>query len=450
MTSGERRVASSLVSVIAVRMLGLFMILPVFVDYAQELNGYTVMLAGLAIGIYGLTQGLFQIPMGMLSDRIGRKPVIVAGLLVFAAGSVVAAMSETIYGVIAGRALQGVGAIASAVMALAADLTREEQRMKVMAMIGMSFGASFVLALILGPLLHGWFGLAGIFWLTSGLAIVAILIVLLRVPTPVLSAVNRDSGVELGWFRKVVSDTQLLRLDVGVLILHMIMTATFMAVPLILKSQLALETASHWRVYLPVLILSIVLILPFIILAERKRLMKQVLVTAIVVLSMACLGLYNLHQSLVGMVMMLVLFFAAFNLLEASLPSLVAKTAPAAHKGTAMGAFSSAQFLGAFLGGIGGGWVSQEFGIEGIFLGNAVLASLWVLLAATMHEPQYLSSYTLQIGTIDEEKARKLASELTSVEGVAEAVVIPEDGIAYLKVDKRLLDQDALYVFSAS
>lgn len=359
-------------------------------------------------------------------------------------------MSESIYGVIAGRALQGVGAIASAVMALAADLTREEQRMKVMAMIGMSFGASFILALVLGPLLHGWFGLAGIFWVTSILAILAILIVLLRVPTPVMSASNRDSGVELGWFRKVVSDSQLIRLDVGVLILHMIMTATFMAVPLILKSQLGLETASHWRVYLPVLILSIAMILPFIILAERKRLMKQVLVAAVIVLSLACLGLYNWHQSLSGMVLMLVLFFAAFNLLEASLPSLVAKTAPAAHKGTAMGAFSSSQFLGAFLGGICGGYLSQEYGLEGVFLGNAVLAGFWVVIAATMRQPRYLSSYTLQIGSVDENKARTLVSQLTAVKGVAEAVVIPEDGVAYLKVDKRSLDQDALYAFSAS
>ncbi|MDH5777475.1 MAG: MFS transporter [Gammaproteobacteria bacterium] len=450
MTPGERRIAMSLVSIIMVRMLGLFMILPVFADYARELNGYTVMLAGLAIGIYGLTQGIFQIPMGMLSDRVGRKPVIIAGLLVFAVGSVLAAVSESIYGVIAGRALQGVGAIASAVMALAADLTREEQRMKVMALIGMSFGASFVLALIIGPLLHGWFGLSGIFWLTAGLALLAVLIVLFRVPTPVMSSSHRDTRVELGWFRKVVTEPQLIRLDIGVLILHMIMTATFMAVPLILKSQLGLETASHWRVYLPVLLLSIVMILPFILLAERKRLMKQVLVGSVIGLSLACFGLFHWHQSLIGMVTMLVLFFAAFNLLEASLPSLVAKSAPAAHKGAAMGAFSSSQFLGAFLGGVCGAVLIQNFGLEGVFLGNALLAVVWLLVAVTMAQPSYLSSYTLQLGTVDEQSAHELVMKLTAVKGVSEAVVIPEDGVAYLKVDKRELDQEALIAFSAS
>ncbi|MDH5180769.1 MAG: MFS transporter [Gammaproteobacteria bacterium] len=450
MTTGERRVALSLVSVISVRMLGLFMILPVFAVYARDLEGYTGFLAGVAIGIYGLTQGLFQIPMGMLSDRWGRKPIIITGLLVFAFGSVVAAMSTSIYGVILGRALQGMGAISSAVMALAADLTREEQRMKMMAMIGMSIGASFMLALIIGPVLHGWFGLTGIFWMTTVLALAAILIVMFRVPTPVVSNLNRDAGVEPGWFRKVIKDSQLLRLDAGVLILHMIMTATFMAVPRFLDKQFNLALTDHWRVYLPVLILSIILILPFIILAERKRMMKQVLVTSVIVLSLACLGLYHWHQSLAGMVMLLVMFFAAFNLLEASLPSLVAKTAPAAHKGTAMGVFSSSQFMGAFLGGAGGGWLGQTYGLETVFLGNAVLAGLWLFIAVTMRQPRYLSSYTLQVGRLDEVRARELVSALTAVKGVAEAVVIPEDGVAYLKVDKGSLDQEALCVFSVS
>jgi len=450
MTAGERRVALSLAGIFSVRMLGLFMILPVFALYAQEMEGYTALLAGLAIGIYGLTQGLLQIPMGLLSDRIGRKPVIIGGLCIFALGSVVAALSDSVYGVIAGRALQGAGAIASAVMALAADLTREEQRMKVMAVIGMSIGMAFAVALIVGPVLHGWFGVAGIFWVTAVLALLGILIVLWRVPTPVMSRRHRDTTIELSWFKSAISERQLLRLDVGVLILHMIMTATFMAVPLVLKNGLEMDVESHWRVYLPVLLVSIVTILPFIMLAEKKRRMKQVLVGAITVLSLSCLGLAFWHQTLTHMIIMLILFFAAFNLLEASLPSLVAKLAPAAHKGTAMGAFSSSQFMGAFLGGVLGGWLSQNFGVEGVFLGNAVLAGIWLLVAISMQQPSYLSSYLLRVGEVDEDRAEKLVDQLNAVRGVAEAVVIPEDGVAYLKVDNRKLDKDALYAFSAS
>lgn len=449
MTAGERRAAFSLAGVFAVRMLGLFMILPTFALYAKELEGYTALLAGLAIGIYGLSQGLLQIPMGMLSDRIGRKPVIIGGLLVFALGSVVAAMADSVYGVIAGRALQGAGAIASAVMALAADLTREDQRMKVMAMIGMSIGTSFALALIMGPLLHGWFGVSGIFWVTSGLAIFGIVLVIFRVPNPVVSRFHRDTNVDPGLFKKALTDGQLLRLDLGVLILHMIMTATFMAIPLILKNQMGLVAEDHWRVYLPVLILSVVLIMPLIIQAEKKRLMKQIFIGAVFGLGLACAGMYGWHQNMGGLVLMLVLFFTAFNLLEASLPSLVAKIAPATHKGTAMGAFSSAQFLGAFLGGLSGGWLSQEYGLQGVFLGNAALASVWLVFAITMKQPSYLSSYLLRVGEVDDNRAKDLVNELSEIAGVEEAVVIPEDGVAYLKVDKKVLDRDTLAAFAS-
>ncbi|MDH5446871.1 MAG: MFS transporter [Gammaproteobacteria bacterium] len=449
MTSGERRAAFSLAGVFAVRMLGLFMILPTFALYAKELQGYTAILAGLAIGIYGLTQGLLQIPMGMLSDRIGRKPVIIGGLVVFAIGSVVAAMADSVYGVIAGRALQGAGAIASAVMALAADLTREDQRMKIMAMIGMSIGMSFALALILGPMLHGWFGVSGIFWVTAGLALFGIVLVLFRVPNPVVSRFRRDATVDPGLLKKILTDGQLLRLDLGVLILHMIMTATFMAIPLILNNQMGLAAEDHWRVYLPVLILSVVLILPLIIQAEKKRLMKQIFISAVLGLGVACAGMYGLHQNMGGLVLMLVLFFTAFNLLEASLPSLVTKIAPATHKGTAMGAFSSAQFLGAFLGGLTGGWLSQEYGLQGVFLGNAVMAAIWLVFAVTMREPGYLSSYLLRVGEVDEHEAEDLVDKLSEITGVEEAVVIPEDGVAYLKVDKKVLDREALVAFSS-
>jgi len=293
MTKGERRIAMALAGVFSSRMLGLFMILPVFTLYAKELDGYSLTLAGLAIGIYGLTQALLQIPLGMLSDRIGRKPVIFAGLLVFGLGSVVAAMSHTMWGVIIGRALQGAGAIASAVLALAADLTREEHRLKVMALIGVSIGVSFGVAMVAGPLLHGWFGVPGIFWVTAGLALLAMLIVRQVIPSPVSARFHRDTEVDVGGLRKVLFDTQLLRADFGIFALHMMLMANFVVLPKILQEQFGVPGQHHWMLYLPGMAFSMLGIVPFIILAEKKRKVKQVLAFAVSLMLAAQLALAN-------------------------------------------------------------------------------------------------------------------------------------------------------------
>jgi MFS family permease len=450
MTASERRVAFSLAGVFASRMLGLFLILPVFTLYAEELTGYTATLAGIALGIYGLTQALFQIPLGMLSDRIGRKPVIIGGLLVFALGSVVAAMSTSIEGVILGRALQGAGAIASAVMALAADLTREEHRIKVMAFIGISIGISFAVAMVLGPVLHDWFGVPGIFWTTSLLALSGIGIISLFVPRPAISRFHRDTEVEINWFRHAVTDRQLLRANFGIFSLHAILMGTFIVVPQLLHHGSELDVGRHWQIYLPVLFLSMALIVPFILLAEKKRMIKQILSGAVLLLILTELGLAALSGTMVGLVIMLLLFFTAFNLLEAMLPSLVAKLAPAAHKGTAMGVYASSQFLGIFTGGLAGGWMMEHFGLQSVFIFNSALAALWLLLVISMRKPRYLSSQLLNVGSLDETTANQLADKLSRVAGVTEVTVIAEDGVAYLKVDKQELDQDALLAYSVT
>ena len=450
MTASERRVAFSLAGVFASRMLGLFLILPVFTLYAEELTGYTATLAGIALGIYGLTQALFQIPLGMLSDRIGRKPVIIGGLLVFAFGSVGAAMSTSVEGVILGRALQGAGAIASAVMALAADLTREEHRIKVMAFIGVSIGISFAVAMVLGPVLHDWFGVPGIFWTTSLLALGGIAIIWLFVPRPAISRFHRDTEVEINWFRQAVSDTQLLRVNFGIFSLHAILMGTFIVVPHLLHHGSGLDVGRHWQIYLPVLFLSMALIVPFILLAEKKRMIKQILSGAVLLLILTELGLAGLSGTMVGLVIMLLLFFTAFNLLEAMLPSLVAKLAPAAHKGTAMGVYASSQFLGIFIGGLAGGWMMEHFGLQSVFIFNSALAGLWLLLVISMRKPRYLSSQLLNVGQLDEITADQLADKLSCVAGVTEVTVIAEDGVAYLKVDKQELDRDALLAFSTT
>lgn len=448
MNPGERRAAFSLAGIYALRMLGLFMILPVFALYAQDLAGYTHTLTGLAIGIYGLTQAALQIPLGMLSDRIGRKPVIIGGLLLFALGSVVAAMSDTMWGVILGRALQGTGAIAAAVMALAADLTREEHRLKVMAIIGLSIGLAFAAAMALGPVLDRWIGVPGIFWLTAVLALAGVAVVHFAVPRPTASRFHRDTEVESTQFARVLLDPQLLRLDLGILVLHLVLTASFTVVPLVLRDQAGLAPSEHWLVYLPVMLFAIAAMIPFIVLAERGRKMKQVFVGAIGVLLLAELGMEVFSDSLLGLVLALWVFFTAFNLLEASLPSLVAKMSPVERKGTAMGVYSSAQFLGAFLGGLLGGSLYETGGPPAVFAVCAALLAVWLLAAITMRNPRYLSSYLVKVGEVAPAGAGALAAQLTQVRGVAEAVVIPEDGIAYLKVDLHALDREALRSFS--
>ncbi|VAX12522.1 Inner membrane transport protein YajR [hydrothermal vent metagenome] len=448
MTPRERHVAISLAGIFSSRMLGLFMILPVFTLYTHELKGSTLFLAGVAMGIYGLTQALFQIPLGMLSDRIGRKPVIIGGLLVFAAGSVLAALSTSIDGVIAGRALQGTGAIASAVIALAADLTREEHRVKVMALIGVSIGVSFAIAMVAGPVLHGWFGVPGIFWTTALLALGGILLVRFAVPNPTVSSFHRDTEIEVGWFLNALRDRQLLRVDAGIFILHLNLMASFIVIPRILEHGLGIPGAHHWHIYLPVMGVAMVAIVPFIIIAEKKHKIKQIMIGAIGTLILAEWGMSRLDGSLSGMVLMLLLFFTAFNLLEATLPSLIAKLAPAAHKGTAMGVYTTSQFLGVFAGGMSGGWISGHLSNEAVFMFNGSITLIWLLLAASMKSPRYFSSQLLNVGTITESAAQKLAQQLATIRGVEEAMIIAEDGVAYLKVDKANLDTDALYAFS--
>jgi MFS family permease len=448
MVPAERRAVFSLASIYALRMMGLFMILPVFAIYGQTLKGYSPALVGIAIGIYGLTQAVLQIPFGMASDHFGRKPVITLGLILFAIGSAVAAMSHTMTGVIIGRAMQGAGAIAAAVMALTADLTREENRLGAMATIGISIGFAFALSLVLGPLLNGLIGVPGIFWLTGVLSLVAIGVLHLVVPNPVHTRFHRDSSPVLSQFKTVITNTQLLRLDYGILSLHMMLTATFTTLPLALRDHAGLATNHHWFVYLPVMALAMMLMVPFVIIAEKKRRMKTIFISAILAMGIAEVVFMEFDTSLVGMIIGLMIYFIAFNILEATLPSLIAKTADPDKKGTAMGVYSSSQFFGAFIGGSLGGWLHGAVSMEAVFGLCAVIAVVWFLFAATMQNPRYLSSYLIRIGDISAEKARHLVGELTRITGVAEAVVIPEDNVAYLKVDLHALDKEALSKYS--
>ena len=434
--SQERRAGISLALIYAFRMVGLFMILPVFALYAEDLPETTPLLTGLALGIYGLTQAMLQIPFGMLSDRIGRKPVIAAGLLIFAAGSLLAASSDTIYGIIAGRALQGAGAIASALMALAADLSREERRIRMMAMIGMSIGVAFAVSMVLGPLVNEWVGVSGIFAGTAVLAVIGIGILYLFVPDPLDSHFHRDAELQTSSLASVLKTVDLLRLDVGIFALHFVLMSVFLVIPLELRDDAVLAPSQHWQLYLPVFIISVILMVPFIILAERKDMMKQVFVGAIACLIVAVLGLLS-GRDLTTIAISMLLFFVAFNLLEASLPSLVAKTAHASQKGTAMGVYSSSQFLGTFAGGALGGLAHGVWGIDAVYLVAITMLLIWFMVAVFMKKPRNLSTYLMKVADVSEQ-------DLLAVTGVIEAAIVKEEGVAYLKVEKDKLNEEKL------
>jgi len=440
----ERQGTFSLAGIYALRMLGLFMILPVFSLYAEGLEGVTPMLIGLALGIYGLTMAMFQIPFGMMSDRFGRKPIITLGLILFAVGSVVAAMSDSITGVIIGRAIQGAGAIAAAMMALLADLTREEHRTKAMAIMGVSIGMSFTLALVLGPFLSNVFGVSGIFWLTAVLAIAGIGVLYLIVPDPDPEHcyVHRDAETVPAQLKQVIFDAQLLRLDFGIMIQHGIMMAMFTALPFVLRDFLHLPSEDHAWFYLPVLVLSVFGMVPLIIIAEKKQKMKQVFLICVGSMAVAecMLGLY--HESLIAVSAGMLLFFIAFNALEASLPSLISRMAPVDGKGTAMGVYSTSQFFGAFIGGSFGGITYGAFGVQGVFYACAIAAAVWILIAVGMRVPAYLSNYMVHLDEALLDDAPSLADRLLNLAGVHEAKVVVEDCTAYLRIDKKTFNPE--------
>ena len=443
MTTSEKRAVASLASIYALRMLGLFLIMPVLSLFAEQLDGSTPSLIGMAIGIYGITQAILQIPFGLMSDRYGRKKLIIIGLLLFFAGSVVAALSTSIYGVLLGRAIQGSGAIAAPIMALVADLTQEVHRTKAMAIIGLSIGVSFGIAITAGPVIAGFIGVHGIFWLIAILSLLAILVILYKVPNPKQSKKHRDAELVPGQFIKILKNPNLLRLDYGIFVLHAILTASFVVVPLLLRDA-GLLPALHWQVYLPVFVISMAAIIPFIILAEKKRKMKPVFIGAIAALVIADLGLMQFHSSLPGIIGFLWLFFTGFNLLEATLPSLISKTAPGDLRGTAMGVYSTCQFLGAGIGGGVGGWCYGAYGASGVFIFCAAIAASWLLWSFSMTPPRYWANLLISLEQLTAQESDAFATEILTLNGVEEVTLHIDEAVAYLKVDNQVLNKEQL------
>ena len=438
MTPQELRASFGLAGIFGLRMLGMFIILPVFALYAAKLPGggsYTMV--GIALGAYGLTQACLQVPFGWLSDRWGRKPTIYLGLVIFALGSLVAALAQDVEMVIVGRIIQGAGAISAAVIALAADLTRDDQRTKAMAIIGMTIGGTFALSMAAGPVLDRMIGVPGIFALTGVLAIAALLVVRFVVPEPGGAATHK-SPVQQASFRSVVRDRQLMRLNYGIFALHSILMALFVVVPFALQAHL--PSGSHWRVYLPVMLGAIVLMLPPMLLAERRGLQKPVFVGAVSVLIGSLALLMFAGGGLSALVLGLLVFFTAFNLLEATLPSLISKRAPASAKGTAIGIYGSVQFIGTFVGAASGGWLSQHYGTPAVFGFCGTLAVVWLLLAFGMRIPSSLQTRRYQLPRTDALTASGLLRNLSGLPGVRE-VSLSGEGVAYLKVDSKGFDE---------
>lgn len=444
MTSNEYRATISLATVYAIRLIGLFMILPVFAPYAQKLTSSTPALVGLALGVYGLTQASLQIPFGMLSDRLGRKPVIILGLLIFAAGSILAATTTSIHGMILARLLQGGGAIGSTLSASVADLTRDENRTKAMAIIGVVIAFSFFIAMLLGPVLVSHLQVSGIFWLATALAGAGILITLVAVPKSRHPCFHCDSETIPDQLKTIINHSELFILDIGVFLLHAILAACFIALPIILLEKTQITTDDQWMLYAPVLAASFLVMVPWIMWAEKKRRLKENLLVAILIIALSQLGLWELYDHIIGIGVCLFLFLSAFSFLEATLPSLVSKIAPIRLKGTAMGAFSTAQYLGIFFGGTVSGLPLKHHNIQSLFLFGLLLAIIWLITAASMNQPRYVSTKIVHIGPKTDAEMKRLRHLLMDVPGVVEAALVKGDEAAYLKINKTIFKEDIL------
>lgn len=376
MSRDEVRTALALAAVFFMRMMGLFMVLPVLALYVEHLDAATPLLIGCALGIYGLTQASLQITFGKWSDRVGRRPVISVGLAIFALGGFVAAASSHIYAVILGRALQGAGAVSGATLALAADLTRPSQRTKTMAIIGMSIGAAFTISFLVGPLLDAWFGLRGVFIGGAVLGLGALALLWLVVPTPPAPAQPVEPAAAGGQG----ATRELRHLQTSVFCLHLVLAASFVSIPVLLSHGLGLPKDRHYELYIPVLAVSVLFIWP-LLRGNREHMDRRLFAAAIACLGLGEALLWLLPAHLYSMAFALTLFFTGFNYLEALLPSWISRAAPSAQKGSALGAYATGQFIGTFVGGLAGGALAGHFGTRGVFAAAALVCTGWLVFS---------------------------------------------------------------------
>ncbi len=441
----EARAILALAAILSFRMLGLFMIYPVFALYAPQYHYATPTLIGLALGAYGLSQAILQLPSSMLSDRIGRKPVIIAGLIFFLIGSLIAAFTDNIYILIIARALQGAGAIGSTVMAFAADLTRVENRTKAMAVLGMTIGISFAAAIVLGPIINAWLQLKGIFWLTALSALIGILL-LAFVPQPKKLISHHNDLNSFATLKALFFQPDLFRLNFSIMSLHLILTANFVVIPLLLK-HLEIVMVDQWRIYLPILLGAFLTVTPLLFIAEKRHHTKAMLLTGITAMAVAEFCLFQNTTKYYLVIISLYIFFTGFTLLEALLPSLITKLSPANRKGSAMGVYSSLQFLGIFLGGWCAGLLRNYFSDNSVLFFSFALSTLWLVIMLFMKKVPALRTKLVSLQPdITTQNAQQLIMQFREIPGVIDAEVSIEDCIAYLKIDHKIFDQQALNV----
>lgn len=440
MNSSEKQAIIGVGGIFALRMIGLFMIVPVFSVYGTQYTQATPFLIGLAVGIYGLGQSLCQIPMSLAADKFPRKPIILFGLILFACGGVLAATAHDIYQVIIGRALAGSGAVSAVLMALLADITREETRTKAMATMGLTIATSIMLAFAIGPVMVSSLGMSGLFWLTAAFAVCAMGL-LWFIPNPLRMLKHNLADKSIAkQLKDVLKVGDLNRLHVGIFALHLTMTAIFVILPHQLSSILGLTVRQQGYVYLPLLFIGFAIAIPFIIIAEKKQKMRQVFLMAIALMVLALAMLAMGYQYGVMMIIALGCYFIGFNLLEATIPSWISKKAPVANKSTAMGLNSSCQFFGAFIGGaLGGFLLTQNDSLSWAILSGVMAVALLIIFP--IRQPPYLSSTTVVLP--ENVDIPKWSNEVMHIAGIDDMIVMPKENIAYLKLDKKALRDDS-------
>ena len=440
----EWRASTTLSGVYALRMLGMFLVLPVLAMYAASLPGAedNKTLVGLAMGIYGLTQALLQLPLGIASDKFGRKKTIYAGLVVFAAGSFLAAAADTLPLLVAARAIQGAGAVSAAVTALLADLTRDGVRTRAMAMIGLSIGLTFSVSLVVAPMIADVVGVRGLFVLTGILTVASIGVVAFMTPDPEFSKLHEDTQAQPARIGEVLKNRQLLNLDFGIFALHAAQMALFTALPFAM-TQLGLEKIQHWKVYLPSTVAGLVVMVPLIIIGETRNRLKQVFILGIVCIAAAQIGLLSDMHSVWLITVYLIVYFIGFNVLEASLPSMVSKIAPSDLKGTAMGVYNTMQSVGLFAGGAAGGLLFQKYGFVGVFAFCSTLMLLWLVLAVLSPAPKPVKNLSYPVGSVWQGNQEGLYRALSGLEGVEDISFSFDRQTVYIKVLQKGFDQAA-------
>ncbi|MFL3646140.1 MAG: MFS transporter [Cellvibrionales bacterium] len=432
----ERRAVTSLATLYSFRMLGLFMILPVL---ALEVSGYpdfSPWLLGLTLGIYGLTQAMLQIPLGLLSDRIGRRPVVVGGLVVFIIGSLLAANADSLIGILFGRALQGMGAIASTLMAMVTDFTEEKNRTKAMAAIGGSIGISFMLAMMVGPLVVSYAGLSGVFWLSATLGVLGIVVVLVTLPKAVTKTKNRETQADTKQLLSLLKDANLMRLNIGIFALHFALMACFLVIPDILSNELQIPATEHWWVYLALLGGGFFIMLPPLVIAERRGSQKTSFIIAIACMALS-MAVLSIGRNPWLTPILLLVFFSGFNLLEAVLPSWMSKMCPVGSRGTAMGVYSTSQFLGTFFGGLMGGLSVEYAGADGLFVLLAMVLLGWLIVSIGLQTPRALHTYVVNSGGVEQQD---FAKRMLNIAGVEDILVVEGEQLAYVRVDRKIID----------